>query len=75
MRSHDIALFSICIVEQGYTSRSIGVVFYRCYPCRDISFLTLEVYDAVTPFVSTTTVATCYTATGVATPALLERSN
>jgi hypothetical protein len=73
MRCHNIALFPICIVEQGDTGRSIRIIFYRCYLCWDISFITLEINDAVTPFVSTTTVATCDAATGIATSALLER--
>ena len=54
LRSNDIALLSVVIVEQGDVGCAVGIVFDRGHFRWDVLFVSLEIDQAIKLFVSTT---------------------
>lgn len=70
----DVAFFAINIVQQGDTSRAVGIVFDRGDLSRDAGFIPTKIDDAIGPLVPATTMTNRNPAVTVATATFLERS-
>ena len=67
VRSDDIFLFAICIVQKSDVCRAVRIVFDRCYFCRDIVFNTFEVDQTITAFMTAALMANRHSALIVTT--------
>src|SRR3989338_792425 len=49
LRSNDVPLFTVSVVQKRYPGRPVGIVFYRGHLCRHIVLIPLKVDYSVLP--------------------------
>ena len=74
LRSEDVALFAVCIVQQCDAAGTVRIVFDRCNRCRDSVFISLEVNDSVLTLMTAALVANCHLTGAIATAMIMNRS-
>ena len=70
----DIALLTICIVQERDTASTVRIIFNCCHRSRNIVFHSLEINDSVLTFMTTALMADCHLAGAIATTMVMNRS-